>query len=56
MWRRLGLQPDRGQVNLVRENRQKIQGRIEVIWQELHLVIIETFKNHGRMVYSEEEH
>ena len=52
MWRKLGLQPDRGQVNLVR----KIQDRIEVIWQELRLVIIETFKNHGRMVYSEEEH
>ena len=52
MWRKLGLQPDRGQVNLVR----KIQDRIEVIWQELRLVIIETFKKHGRMVYSEEEH
>ena len=55
MWRKLGQQPDRGQVNLVKENRRKIQNRIEVIWQELLLVIIETFKNHGRMVYSEEE-
>ena len=54
MWRKLGLQPDRGQVNL--ENGRKIQNQIEVIWQELCLVIIETFKNHGRMVYSEEEH
>ena len=26
MWRKLGLQPDRGQVNLVLENRRKIQG------------------------------
>ena len=56
MWRKLGLQPYRGQVNLVKENRQKLQDRIGVIWQELRLVIIETFKNHGRMIYSEEGH
>ena len=56
MWRKLGLHLDKGQVNLVKENGRKIQNRIEVIWQELLLVIIETFKNHGRMVYSEEEH
>ena len=31
-------------------------GRIEVIWQELRLVIMEAFENHGGMVYSEEEH
>ena len=30
MWRKLGLQPDRGQVNLVMENRRKIQGQVEV--------------------------
>ena len=56
MWRKLGLQPDRGQVNLVLENRRKIQGRVEVIWQELRLAIIETFRDQGRMFYSEEEH
>ena len=28
MWRKLGLQPDRGQVNLVKENRRKVRGRI----------------------------
>ena len=56
MWRKLGLQPDRGQVNLVLENRRKIQGRVEVIWQELRLAIIETFRDQGRMIYSEEEH
>ena len=55
MWRKLGLQPDRGQVNLVKENMRKVQGQIEVIWQELHLVIMEAFENYGRMVYSEEE-
>ena len=56
MWRKLGLQPDRGQVNLVMENRKKIQGQVEVIWQELRLAIIETFWDQGRMIYSEEEH
>ena len=56
MWRKLGLQPDRGQVNLVMENRRKIQGRVEVIWQELQLAIIETIRDQGRMIYSEEEH
>ena len=56
MWRKLGLQPDRGQVNLVKENRRKVRGRIEVIWQELRLVMMEAFENHGGMVYSEEEH
>ena len=55
MWRRLGLQPDKGQVNLVKENWRKIKGRIEVIWQDLRMVIIDAFRNHGRMVYSEEE-
>ena len=54
MWRK--LQPDRGQVNLVKENRRKIWGRIEVIWLELRLVIMEAFENHGGMLYSEEEH
>ena len=49
-------EPDRGQVNLVKENWQKVWGWIEVIWQELHLVIMEAFENHGGMLYSEEEH
>ena len=56
MWRKLGLQPDRGQVNLVKENRRKVRGRIEVIWHELRLVIMAAFENHGGMVYSEKEH
>ena len=49
-------EPDRGQVNLVKENWQKVRGWIEVIWQELRLVIVEAFENHGGMAYSEEEH
>ena len=55
MWSTLGLQPDRGQVNLVKENWRKIKGRIEIIWQDLRLVIIDAFRNHGKMVDSEEE-
>ena len=49
-------EPDRGQVNLVKENWRKVRGWIEVIWQELHLVIMEAFENHGGMLYSEEKH
>ena len=56
MWSTLGLQPDRGQVNLVKENWKKIKGRIEIIWQDLRQVIIDAFKEQGRMTYSEEEH
>ena len=56
MWSTLGLQPDRGQVDLVKENWRKIKGRIEVIWQDLRQVIIDAFKEQGRMTYSEEEH
>ena len=56
MWSSLGLQPDRGQVNLVKENWKKIKGRIELIWQDLRQVIIDAFKEQGRMTYSEEEH
>jgi len=29
MWRKLGLQPDRGQVNLVKENRRKVQAGLK---------------------------
>ena len=47
MWRKLGLQPDMRQVNLVKENRRKVRYRIEVIWQELRLVIMEAFENHA---------
>ena len=56
MWSSLGLQPDRGQVNLVKENWKKIKGRIELIWKDLRQVIIDAFKEQGRMTYSEEEH
>jgi len=50
MWGKLGLQLNKGRVNLVKENWQKIKCRIEVIWQELCQVIIDAFRNHGKMV------
>ena len=56
MWSSLGLQPDKGQVNIVKENWKKIKGRIELIWQDLRQVIIDAFKEQGRMTYNEEEH
>ena len=46
MWKKLGLQSDQGQVNLVKENRQKVRDRMEVIWQGLLLVIVEAFEKH----------
>ena len=42
IWSKLGLQPDKGQ--------------IAVIWQDLRQVIIDAFKEQGRMTYTEEEH
>ena len=49
MWGKLGLQPDKGQPNIVQDNWRKIEGRIEVIWQNLRHVIIDAFKEQGRM-------
>ena len=54
MWMKLGLQPDRGQIDVVRSNWRKIEGQIEVIWQNLRQVIIDTSQEHGRI--SREEH
>ena len=45
MWGRLGPQPDKGQVNLIKENWRKIKGRIEVNWQDLLLAIIDVFRD-----------
>ena len=44
IWGKLGLQPDKGQIAIVKENWRKIKGRIEVIWQDLRQVIIDAFK------------
>ena len=54
MWMRLGLQPDRGQIDVVRSNWRKIEGQIEVIWRNLRQVFIDTAQDQGRI--SREEH
>ena len=54
MWMRLGLQPDKGQVDVVRSNWRKIESQIKVIWQNLRQVIIDTSKEHGGI--TREEH
>ena len=49
MWMRLGLQPDKGQVEVVRSNWRKIEIQIAVIWQNLRQVIINTSKEPGTL-------
>ena len=56
IWGKLGLQPDRGQIAIVKENWRKLKGQTEVIWQDLCQVIIDAFKEQGRMTCTEEEH
>ena len=56
LWRRLGLQPDRGQIDVVKSNWLKIECQIDLIYTNLRQVIIDAFKEQGRMTYSEEEH
>ena len=53
MWMRLGLQPDKGQVEVVRSNWRKIEIQIAVIWQNLRQVIINTSQEPG---ITREEH
>ena len=40
----------------MQDNWRKIEGRIEVIWQGLCQVIIDAFKEQGRMTCTEEQH
>ena len=54
MWMRLGLQPDKGQIDVVRSNWMKIEGQINLVWLNLRQVIIDTSQDHGRI--SKEEH
>ena len=55
MWTKMGLIPDRDQVNRVMENRRKIQAHIEELWLTLQQTINETFNKTGR-ICSEEIH
>ena len=53
LWMRLGLQPDRGQIDLVRSNWRRIEGQIDVIWQNLRQVIVDASQEHGRIFRDE---
>ena len=68
LWMRLGLQPDRGQIDVfrsnwrsiegqidvVRSNWRRIEGQIDVAWLNLHQVIVDASQEHGTL--SREEH
>ena len=51
---RLGLQPDRGQIDVFRSNWRRIVGQIDVAWLNLHQVIVDASQEHGAV--SREEH
>ena len=54
MLMRLGLQPDRGQIDVVRSHWRRIEGQIDVIWKSLRQVIVDASQEHRRI--SREEH
>ena len=49
LWMRLGLQPDRGRVTVVISNWRRIEGQIDVAWQNLHQWIIDASQGHRRI-------
>ena len=53
LWMRLGLQPDRGRVTVVISNWRRIEGQIDVAWQNLHQLIVDA--SQGRRMISREE-
>ena len=53
LWRRLGLQPDRGQVDAVKSNWLKIEGQIELVYLNLRQVIGDS--PHGRISKEEQD-
>ena len=55
LWRRLGLQPDRGQIDLVKSNWMKIEGQINLVWMNLRQVIIDSSQDHGRTSREEQD-
>ena len=54
LWMRLGLQPDRGRIDVVISNWRRIEGQIDVAWQSLLQVIVDASQGHRRI--SREEH
>ena len=53
LWRRLGLQPDRGQIDAVKSNWLKIEGQIDLVYRNLRQVIIDS--PHGRISREEQD-
>ena len=53
LWRRLGLQPDRGQIDVVKSNWLKIEGQIDLVYMNLRQVIIDS--PHGRISREEQD-
>ena len=53
LWRKLGLQPDRGQVDVVKSNWLKIEGQIDLVYLNLRQVIIDS--PHGRISKEEQD-
>ena len=51
---RLGLQPDRGRIDVVRSNWRRIEGQIDVAWRSLRQVIVDASPGHRGI--SREEH
>ena len=54
LWMRLGLQPDRGRIDVVIRNWRKVEGQMDVAWQSLHQLIVDASQGHRRI--SREEH
>ena len=54
LWMRLGLQPNRGRIDVVISNWRRIEGQIDVAWQSLHQVSVDASQGHRRI--SREEH
>ena len=48
-WMRLGLQPDRGRIDVVISNWRRIEGQIDVAWQSLHQLIVDASQGHRRI-------
>ena len=49
LWMRLGLQPDRGRIDVVISNWRRVEGQIDVGWQSLHQLIVDASQGHRRI-------
>jgi len=46
---RLGLQPDRGRIDVVSSNWRRIEGQIDIAWQSLCQAIVDASQGHRRI-------